>query len=316
MLHSVPHLGPKGIAKLLSEVAGGLPDDLVNLDKILAWKVSPDTLQKEYGLHPEAALCLGMRKEELLKTSKEMAESAKKLGIRVITYQDSDYPAVLSGFDAQPPPILYAHGNLGLLRDRKFAVVSSSTVSAHSIEVTREFAGTLCDQGMVLVTSHNTHPYQVSGLAARSRNASVILVLDRGILSAFPHGLGFEPVAQARIWDLRFDPKRDLVVSRYRLYDRWIGANARERDHMVFGLADVVVAVEVRSGGVMEAECVHARKQGREVYVYAPSEGAPSGNQSLLDGGCPPIPSPTARSLLTTLDLLHEPVGDLFEEIT
>ncbi|NIR00338.1 MAG: hypothetical protein GTN78_09080, partial [Gemmatimonadales bacterium] len=104
----------------------------------------------------------------------------------------------------------------------------------------------LCDEGLTAVTSHNTRPYQIVGLAAKSRNAPLALVLDRGILSAFPQGLGWEPVAQARIWDMRFDPERDLVISRFRLYDPWIGANGRERDRMVFGLADIVVAVEVR----------------------------------------------------------------------
>ena len=242
-----------------------------------------------------------------------MADSVRKLGLRVMTLLDSDYPVLLKEYEVEPPPVVYAHGNLGLLRDRKFSAVSSAHINAVSTEVLREFAGTLADEGLVLVTSHNTHPYQVAGLAARSRNAPVILVLDRGILSAFPNGLGFEPVAQARIWNLPLDPSRDLVISRFRLYDRWIGANGRDRDRMVFGLSDVVVAVEVRPGGVMEAECLTAREKGREVYVHAPDIGTtPAGNQSLIERGCSPIPGSSARSLLTTLDLLNESPEGLF----
>ncbi len=231
-----------------------------------------------------------------------------------MTDADPDYPSQLREYDSTPPPIIYAYGNMGLLRERKFAVVSSSKISARGIEVTRELAGMLCDEGLTAVTSHNTRPYQIVGLAAKSRNAPLALVLDRGILSAFPQGLGWEPVAQARIWDMRFDPERDLVISRFRLYDPWIGANGRERDRMVFGLADIVVAVEVRPGGVMESECLRAHKRGREVYVYKPEEGAlPGGNQSLLDKGCSPIPSPWARSLLTTLDLPADAADDELE---
>jgi predicted Rossmann fold nucleotide-binding protein DprA/Smf involved in DNA uptake len=134
-------------------------------------------------------------------------------------------------------------------------------------------------------------------------------------LSAFPNGLGFEPVAQARIWNLRFDPSRDLVLSRFRLYDRWIGANGRERDRMVFGLSDVVLGVEVRGGGIMEAECLTAHEKGREVYVYAP-ESLLAGNQALIEDGCSPIPGATAHSLLATLDLLNEsPEGLFVDEI-
>ncbi len=111
-------------------------------------------------------------------------------------------------------------------------------------------------------------------------------------------------MAQARIWDLRFDPGRDLVVSRFRLYDPWIGANGRERDRMVFALADVVVAVDIRPGGVMENECLRAHKLGREVFVYTADDGAvAAGNQTLIEQGCSLVPAVWARSLLTTLDL-------------
>ena len=304
MLHSVPHLGPKGIARLIAELPPGLPHEPVSLSEVRAWAISADTLQREYKVHPHAAHCLAVQKEELLSASREMASSVEKLGIRVITGLDQDYPSSLREYESAPPPILYAYGNLGLLRERKYAVISSSSVGARGIEIIREMAGVLSDEGITAVTSHNTHPYQVAGLAAKSRNAPVILVLDRGILSAFPQGLGYEPVAQARIWNLRFDPERDLVISRFRLYDPWIGANGRERDRMVFGLADVVVAVDVRPGGMMESECLRAHKKGREVYVYKPDSGdLPGGNQALLEKGCEPIPAGWARSLLTTLDL-------------
>ncbi len=301
LLHSVPHLGPKGIARILKETP---PGEEVRLADVPAWIMSPDALQSEYKLHPEAAHCIALRRDELLCSSATIASAAESLAIRVLTEHDPDYPAMLRDYQKDPPPIVYAHGNLDLLRDRKYAVVNSASIGGRSIEATREIAGTLADEGLAAVTSHNTQGYQIVGLAAKSRNAPVVLVLDRGILSAFPQGLGWEPVAQARIWNLRFDPERDLVISPFRLYDRWIGANGRERDRMVFALADVVVAVEVRPGGVMESECLRALRLGREVYVHKPSDGPlPGGNESLLAKGCPPIPAGWERSMLTTLDL-------------
>lgn len=310
MLHSVPHLGPKGIARILSETP---PGEQVRLADVRAWNLSPDALQSEYKLHPEAAHCIALCKDELIPSSATIASAAEGLGIKVMTEQDGDYPSMLRDYQKEPPPIVYAHGNLSLLRDRKYAVINSASIGGKSIELTREIAGTLADQGLAAVTSHNTQGYQIVGLAAKSRNAPIVLVLDRGILSAFPQGLGWEPVAQARIWNLRFDPERDLVISPFRLYDRWIGANGRERDRMVFALADVVVAVEVRSGGVMESECLRALRLGREVYIHRPSDGPlPGGNESLLDKGCAPIPAGWERSMLTTLDL---PLDGLEDEL-
>ncbi len=304
MLHCVPHLGPKGIVRLIGESAGTARDG-VDLSRLSAWAVSADTLKDEYKLHPEAAECLAVRKADLLKASAEMTESAEKIGIRVMTCTDPDYPSLLRESDSYPP-IIYAYGNLGLLRERKYAVISSNGISPRGVELTREVAGTLSDEGLTAVTSHNTEAYQVVGLAAKSRNAPVLMVLDRGILSAFPQGLGFEPIKQARIWDLRFDPEKDLVLSRFRLYDHWIGANGRDRDRMVFGLADVVVAVEVRPGGVMETECLRAHRNGRDVFVHQPDDAVPEGNASLLAKGCTPIPANWSRSLLTTLDILSD----------
>lgn len=243
-----------------------------------------------------------------MSASSEIYASASRLGIRVLTLLDPDYPCALREWEQFPPPIVYAYGNLSLLRERKFAAIASNGISQGGMDVLRDISGVLADNGLAVVTSHNTCPYQIAGLAAKSRNAPVLLVLDRGILSAFPRGLAWEPIAQARIWNLQFDPERDLVVSPFRLYDPWVGANGRRRDRMVFGLADVVVAVEIRAGGVMESECLRAYRQGREVYVHKPDSGdMPGGNATLLDKGCEPIPARWANSLLATLDVLDQP---------
>jgi predicted Rossmann fold nucleotide-binding protein DprA/Smf involved in DNA uptake len=314
MLHSVPHLGPRGIARVLSEVSE-IKTETLDPDELRFWRSSAAVLREEYKFHPEAADCLSLEKPRLMAVGAELARAVDAMKIRVITSIDADYPSALLDDDRNPPPVLYAHGNLGLLRDRKYAVLGSANVGPEGLEIIREFSGILSDEGLAAVTSHNTDAYQVAGVAAKSRNAAIAVILDRGLMSAFPRGLQWEPVPQARIWDLRFDPERDLALSAFRLYDPWIGANARERDRMVFALADVVVAVEVRAGGVMERECARANVAGREVYVYAPDKMRPEGgNSSLIGRGCTPIPGSDAASLLRTLDILHEPVGGIFEE--
>lgn len=304
MLHSVPHLGSKGIARLISELPPGLPNEQIELDDIKALTLSAGDLRREYKLRPKAADHIASRKQKLLLESRKAAYLVQKLGIRVLITLDPDYPTCLKEYEINPAPIIYTYGNLSLLRERKFAVVSSSGVQPQGIGVTRGLAGILCSEGLTAVTSHNTQAYKAMELAARSGGFPVIFVLDRGIMSAFHNGLDWEPVSQARIWNIRFDPKRDLIVSKFRLQDAWIGANGMERDRMVFALADVVIAVEVRPGGVMEKECLHAHKKGREVYVYMPESGEVlEGNKGLLEKGCRPIPVSWARSVLATLDL-------------
>lgn len=311
MLHSIPHLGPKGISRLLNEIGNRQSND-IRLSDLKMWNLSADSLQQEYKLHPKAVECIITKKDELLTECLKLSDYTNQLGINVITICDSDYPSALKNYSSSPPPILYAHGNLSLLHDQKYAVVSSSHISPFAVEKTRQISSILAEKGLAVVTSHNTYSYQISGLAAKSRNAPLVLVLDRGILSAFPQGLGWEPVAQARIWNLRFDPSKDFVLSQFRLYDNWIGSNARERDRMVFALADIVVGVEIRSGGVMESECMRAEKKGREVYVYKPDESIPSGNEYLIGNGLQPIPASWTQSMLNTIDL---PVEEEFDDI-
>ncbi|MDI6827300.1 MAG: DNA-processing protein DprA [Armatimonadota bacterium] len=306
MLHSVPHLGPKGIHRIFRDLPSTIGSGVVDLGTLKFWELSQDSLCEVYKIHPEAAHYIVFCKDQLLKSSADTLKVIQKLGIHVVTILDADYPLCIREYEAQPPPILYTYGNMGLLRERKFAVVSSSTIGSRSTEVIREIASLLSDEGLTAVTSHNTHPYQVVGLAAKSRNAPIVLILDRGILSAFPQGLGWEPVAQARIWNLRFDPERDVVLSKFRIYDPWIGSNGKERDRMVFSLANVVVAIEIRLGGVMEAECLRALKHGREVYVYKPNcDKLTGGNQTLLENGCAVLDLECARSLFRTLDLAN-----------
>lgn len=307
MLHMIPHLGPKGITRLLKDLDAGSTDDRISLTSLRMWNMSADSLQQEYSLHPGAARCIVERKDDLLADSARIHDCAEQLGIRIISILDPDYPSALRDYEQYPPPVLYAHGNLSLLHERKYAVVSSSQISPLAVEKTRQISSILADDGLAVVTSHNTYPYQISGLAAKTHNAPVILILDRGILSVFPKGLSWEPVAQARIWNLRFDPAKDLVLSQFRLYDHWIGSNGRERDKMVFALADVVVGVEIRPGGVMESECMKAEKKGREVYIYKPDVGIAAGNEFLIGNGLRPIPASWAQSLLRTIDL---PVDD------
>ncbi|MHB1457076.1 MAG: DNA-processing protein DprA [Armatimonadota bacterium] len=298
--------------KLLKE-ADNLSNDEISLSDLRYWNFSADSLQQELKLHHKAVDCIINEKDKLLNECKKISNYAHQLGINVITILDSDYPSALKDYYISPPPILYTYGNLSLLHDQKYAVISSSHISPFAVEKTRQISSILAEKGLSVVTSHNTYSYQIAGLAAKSRNAPVILVLDRGILSAFPQGLGWEPVAQARIWNLRFDPSKDLVLSQFRLYDNWIGSNARERDKMVFALADVVVGVEIRSGGMMESECMLAEKKSREVYVYKPDVNIPSGNEYLIGNGLRPIPASWTQSFLDTIDL---PAEDEYDDIS
>ena len=291
MLSRAPRLGPRAAYSILTRLGSG-PSVLTS---------SADELRKAYRLHPDAAEYLAANTPDVLAQSSELLDKVTGLGIHVITVLDNDYPASLRAYGRLLPPVIYAYGNVQLLRERKFAIVNSSSFSGRGAAATSEIAGLLIEEGLTLVTSHNNASYQLSLLSAKRRRAPLVIVLDRGIINAF-HGLmDWQPVATARIWDPQFDPQRDLVVSQFRLGDRWIGENSRLRDRMVFGLADVVIAVEIRAGGVMEKECLSAKQRGRELYVCSFGSDNPAGNTSLIQAGCQQLIAADIRSQLISM---------------
>ncbi len=95
------------------------------------------------------------------------------------------------------------------------------------------------------------------------------------------------PFAEARIRETVFDTVRDLALSPFRLDDHAIGANLRRRDRMLYALADLIIALDVRAGGGMAAECLRAHEQGRMVWVAA---GGRDGNAALREAGCTGMP--------------------------
>jgi DNA processing protein len=301
LLGRAPGLGPRGIHNVLTGIDTG-PNILSCL---------PEEITGHYKLSTRSAEYIAENASTLRSESADLLERVTSLGIHVITVRDNTYPSSLKAYHLHLPPVIYAYGNLHLLQERRFAVISSATISAQGSAATSEIADILMDEGLVMTTGHNNAPYQLALLTAKRRSAPVVLVLDRGIISAFHGQLDWQPVATARIWDPQFDPERDLVVSQFRLGDPWIGENSKLRDRMVFGLSDFVIAGEIRPGGVMEKECRFARERGRELFVCAFGGEEPGGNQNLLQSGCQRLDVGESRSQLISLC-----VAPLFEGLT
>jgi predicted Rossmann fold nucleotide-binding protein DprA/Smf involved in DNA uptake len=274
LLSRVPGLGPKTLASVLPECC---PESRA----LSAAELLP--VLKKRRLPKRHIEFIAANMSALLSETEELAARLSEIGIGILTLWDADYPRGLKLYDDEPPPVLYAYGADDLLHEKKFAVINSNSPSARALELTTRISEMLIGEGLIPVTGHNRHPYQLVALTAKRLNSPVLIVLDRGIVSAFKGRLEWELFAGARIWSPEFDPSQDMVISQFRLGDGWIGDSSRRRDHTVLGLADVIVGVDIRPGGVMEKECLHALKMGREVYVC---EDGQEGNTKLIEAGC------------------------------
>ena len=290
LLHHTPHIGEKALTRLLRLFA----QQRITPEAFLA--LPERELKRQFELRPQAIAHLHTHRDTLVKTSAELARTVRARHIHIFTTESPAYPARLERNDDAPPPVLYALGNRALLDANPtdaqhkftFALATSNDVPPLSLIRQDEIGAELAALGGIVVTGHDRRPYQRAALAAQRQNRPILYVFDRGLREALGPDFDRPPFAAARIRDAVFDPARDLAVSSFRLDDHAIGTNLRRRDRILFALADVIIAHDLRAGGGMMAECLRAREQGQKVYV---SPGGRDGNDELRGSGFPVLPA-------------------------
>ncbi|MDW8321288.1 MAG: DNA-processing protein DprA [Armatimonadota bacterium] len=271
LLTCVPHLGERQIAQVLHQWTRAR----LSVDELLA--LPAERLQREWGLSAQAAAVFTATERTWWKRFEQMDALVRRHGIQVLTAQHRLYPLALESFCEQPPPVLFAQGQLGLLQGGwRFAVACSREAPHLALEAVDEVAQQAIREGGVPVTGHNTPSYQRVALAAIRQERASITVLDRGLVDALGEGLNRPLFPAARLYDLQFRVDRDLVLSPFPLQAGSLGLYNQRRDELVFALADVVFAVWVRAGGVMERLCLRARELGKRIEVWKAPDGTVS----------------------------------------
>lgn len=141
---------------------------------------------------------------------------------------------------------LYATGNTRLLKTRKVAILNSANASDYSVTLAARVAELSHELGFTVVTS-NTKVYLAVLEQCSARNIPCIVVYDRPLPEKLPGGTNAQSCLCLSPYSDRFPPKQ----------------SNRIRDSIVAGLADEIIAIEIRSGGMMEqvlAECLKIRK--------------------------------------------------------
>ena len=287
LLHSVPHIGEKTLARLLHQIT------MQKLTPEAFLTLSEKELKKQLELRPQAIAHLMAHRETLLTASAEALRTVRARTIHVLTTESPSYPYGLERYDDAPPPILYALGHLKRLDESfTFAVATSNGATVDSMQKQDALVATLSEAGGVVLTGHDRTAYQRAALAAQRNHRPIVYVFDRGLREALGPEFDRPPFAAARIRDLLFDTERDLALSPFRLDDHAMGANLRRRDRLIFALADVIIAHDVSAGGGMASECLRAIEQKRKVFVSA---GGRDGNAELREAGALPLPENPAE---------------------
>jgi DNA processing protein len=265
----------------------GEEDRLAWLRLLRSRRVGPATffrLLGEYGSAtaalealPEVAKAAGVEDYRVCPVEVAMAErkAARLAGARMIAFGEAEYPPELAQIDA-PPPILWALGDVALLRRQSVALVGARNASSLGLRMARALSEGLGKAGLVVT----------SGLARGIDTAAHLAALPTGTIAVMAGGV-----------DVVYPPENAVLAQEIadrglRLSDQPMGLvpQARHfprRNRVVAGLARAVVVVEAaaQSGSLITARA--ALDEGREVMAVPghPMDARASGCNMLLRDG-------------------------------
>ncbi len=251
-----------------------------------AWHAAPEALRGS-GIGPAAATALidGRRR---IDPQQELAR-VTAAGFEALTWLDEGYPDRLREI-AQPPPVLYADGQIEA-RDRwAVAVVGTRKPSAYGISAARDLGRVLASNGATIVSGMARGIDAVAHQAALEAGGRTVAVLGSGLDQVYP--------PEHRSLALRIRSS-GAVVSDYPLGTKPDAANFPPRNRIISGLAAAVVVVEAGEGSGALITADFGAEQGRDVFAV------PGSIYSRSSRGCHRLIENGARVLIGFEDVLE-----------
>ena len=205
----------------------------------------------------------------------------ERLGLRVLTIQDTEYPDRLRNI-CDPPLLLYVQGRMPLFDDEvTVAMVGTRRTSPYAAAMGEKLAYQMAGLGAVIV----------SGLAAGGDASAHRGALRAGGLTVGVIAGGHDIVyPRENRWLYQDIGVRGAILSEYPPGTDHRAGHFPERNRIISGLSLGVVVIEApeRSGALITAS--RALDQGRDVFVL-PGQAADwhctGSNQLLRDGAVP-----------------------------
>jgi DNA processing protein len=241
------------------------------------------------------AACATAIKQLPLDTGRQLVDAAEAIAARILVPEDDDFPAILRTIP-ESPPVLFAQGNLALLRHLAVAVVGSRDHSRYGGTIARAVAGLAARAGLVVVSGMARGLDAVAHSAALDAGGTTIGVLGNGLGVIYPSANRalYERVAAD-----------GLLLSEFPPGERPTAGSFPRRNRLISGLARVTVVVEAATGSGALITAGTALEQGREVVAV------PGPITSALSDGCNRLIRDGATPYLEPVDL-----AQLYPEIT
>lgn len=239
-----PGLGARLAGKLLRAIGSAEAVFRASLTELEALRLTAETVQ---AIHSRKLLA---------DAEKELAQ-AEKLGVRLMHWDEPNYPSRLREI-YDPPPLLYIRGNVELLSRHILSMVGTRRPSPYGAQMAERLARDLAERGLVIASglARGIDSCAHRGALA-ARNGATIAVLGNGIDVIYPkeNRKLYEQIAE-----------RGTLITEFPIGAFPGAQNFPIRNRIVagMGLGAVVVEGAQYSGSLITARL--AMEFGREVY--------------------------------------------------
>jgi DNA processing protein len=208
----------------------------------------------------------------------------------IVTLADETYPRPLLEI-SDPPPLLYARGQLALLQRSALAIVGSRNATAQGERNAEEIAKALSGAGLTVVSGLALGIDAAAHRGGLAAQGSTIAVLGTGIDLVYPQR---NATLAAQV------AEHGLLLSEFPLGTPAAAHNFPRRNRLISGLARgcLVIEAALASGSLITARL--AAEQGRDVFAV------PGSIHSPLSKGCHALIKSGAKLVETAEDVLSE----------
>ena len=218
---------------------------------------------EELGLRPAQRTALG---EKSLERAEQILADCQRLGVRIMTVQDGDYPQRLRAI-ADPPLVLYIRGKVFHFdEEAAIAVVGTRSPSPYGEKWAERFGLELAAGGALVVSGIAEGLDTCAVKGALKGGGPVVCVLAGGVDIPFPveNRFLYEDVAMA-----------GALISESPPGTSHKGWRFPRRNRILSGLSLGVLAVECRAFGGTMNTIGHALEQDRDIFALPGAVDAP-----------------------------------------
>jgi len=212
-------------------------------------------------------------------------EDSKKFGIEYVFWFENKYPKLLLKIDS-PPPVLTFCGNISILNDENFlliSVVGSRNASIYG----KKFTEYICEEllkrnfhiisGMANGIDNSAHNSVCKFNLNNNSNKTTVAILGSGIKNPYPSKIMFDKIRNLN----------GCIISQFHPNEEARKENFLIRNRIIAGLSHATLVIEAkeRSGSIITAK--YAVENGRLVFAIPgfPMDENSRGTNNLIKEG-------------------------------